>query len=54
MAIKILRILEYTYKTDEAAAKDMENWTTSINLPLVRMKSTTLPFDAIEWEEEDR
>lgn len=54
MAIRVLRILEYTYETEEQAAEDMQRWTKSLDLDAcwgkLCMKSTTLPFDAIDWE----
>lgn len=55
MAIRVLRILEYTYETPEQASSDMSRWTTSLNLGTsgawMRMKSITMPFDAVDWHE---
>ena len=55
MTIRVVRILEYLYENDERAAMDMARWTLSVDLPkngsngAMRMKSATLPFDALPF-----
>lgn len=51
--IRVLRILEYTYDDARIAAQDMSRWTHSIPLSTggMKMRSMTLPFDTIEWED---
>lgn len=52
MALRVLRILEYQYEDEETAERDMAQWTPTIQTSSMKMRSTTLPFEAIEWEKE--
>jgi hypothetical protein len=41
--VRIVRVLEYEYESFEAAAEDRDRWTNSINVPHMKMRSTSLP-----------
>lgn len=51
MAIRVLRLIEIVYETPERAEEDMGNWTHNLSLKGLRMRSATLPFEAVEWAE---
>jgi hypothetical protein len=53
MGIRVIRILEYEYRTTEIAVQDMASWTHTqpkARSKDMRMKSAVLPVDHIEWE----
>jgi len=51
MAVKVLRIIEYTYVDYERAEQDMKRWTPAINTRGMTMKSATFMPEYIDWEE---
>lgn len=51
MAIRVLRIIEYIYENAEIASRDIDNWTPNIRNKVMVMRSATLPFEAVKWEE---
>lgn len=51
--VRVLRIIEYRYESVERAEMDMARWTHSHIDAHMTMKTATLPFEAIEWSEDD-
>lgn len=49
MAIRVLRLIEYVYENEDVASKDMARWTAGHRNGSMTMRSTVLPFEAIEW-----
>lgn len=52
MAVRVLRLIEYVYETDERAADDMARWTHSLNVRQMVMRSAVLPFESVQWDGE--
>lgn len=51
MAIKVLRLIEYTYKDEEKMSEDMLRWTQSYYGSSMTMRSAVLQPEAVEWVE---
>lgn len=51
MAIKVLRLIEYTYKDEEGYVADRLNWTMSKGTPHMQMRSAVLQPEHVEWYE---
>lgn len=51
--VRVLRVLEYTYRDAESAETDMARWMASSppENRRMRMRSAALPFVAVPWEE---
>ncbi len=49
MAIKVLRIIEYTYRDAEVMASDMLRWTTAHNNGAMQMRSASLQPETLDW-----
>lgn len=55
--VRVIRLLEYEYENVEAATEDMARWTISVGTNMnpirhMRMRSATLPIEAIEWSKD--
>lgn len=57
MAIRVVRIIEYTYKDTEAMEQDMSHWTVQTGTysfnSKCQMRSATLPLETIFTQDED-
>jgi hypothetical protein len=53
MAIRVLRIIEYKYENEQRASQDMARWTHVHTDGSMQMRSATLPFEAVEWDDND-
>lgn len=49
MAIRILRLIEYVYKDEEAMSKDMPRWTMGRNNLDMMMRSAIILPEAVTW-----
>lgn len=49
MAIRVLRILEYTYVDETSYIADRHHWTDSLACAMMEMRSVVLVPDEIEW-----
>jgi len=52
VGVRILRILEYVYKTAEYAEEDMGRWKFGAVNHMMRMKSSTMPFESVPWDDD--
>lgn len=49
MAIKILRLIEYTYFDEDRMQRDMLRWTMSHGDSQMQMRSAVLQPEAVDW-----
>ena len=53
MAVRIIRVLEYTYPTVDDATIDQARWTYQMHHPNMKMRSVALPLDFFDSTVED-
>lgn len=54
MAIKVLRLIEYTYRDENVMAEDQLRWTMSHNSSNMKMRSAVLQPEQIDWVDDTR